>query len=70
MAGLPWIIVFAIIAAVGLWRGWAWVTILSIFCIGVGAADTDAGDAIYSGAQGLISGAWDGVVSALNSVAA
>jgi hypothetical protein len=69
MAGLPWLIVFALLAAIGMWRGWTWVTVLSLVCVGMAGADTDPGDALYRVATGFVSGAWSAVVSALNSVA-
>lgn len=69
MAGLPWLVVFGGFAFLGIARGWGWLVILSIFCMGVGAADTAAGAGIYDGVTGLIAGAWSGLLSMLNSVA-
>lgn len=69
MAGLPWIITFLLLALLAMNRGWGWLAVLSLFCMGVGAADTAAGAAIYNGVTGLLAGAWAGLLSMLNSVA-
>lgn len=69
MAGLPWLIVFGIIAWVGLSRGWTWMTLTAVLCMGLGAADTTAGSAFYGGITNMIGSIWSGVVGALNSVA-
>ena len=69
MAGLPWVVVFGALAWFGMRRGWGWLVVLSVFCMGVAGADTQPGALIYGGAQGLVAGAWHGLLGLLNSAA-
>jgi len=69
MAGLQWSVVFGLLAFIGHRRGWLWVTILSIFCLGALAGGSTIGSTVVGGAQALIGGLWAGAVSLLNSVA-
>lgn len=69
MAGLPWLVVFGLIAAIAMWRGWGWVSVVALLCVGISLGDTTIGSGFYHGTQNLIANVWGGIVSALNSVA-
>lgn len=69
MADLPWIAVFALIALLGIWKSWTWVTVVAIFCMGAVAGETEVGSGIVGGTQALVSSIWAGIVGLLNAVA-
>lgn len=70
MAGIPWLAVFAGLTLVSMRRGHSvWITGLWIFCIGVGAANTGVGQAVYDGATSLLGAVWGAAISFFNSVA-
>jgi hypothetical protein len=69
MAGLPWLIVFMAIAWIGMKRSWFWLTMLSIFCMGQAATDTNLGSTIYQGYTGFLAWCWLAIVHLANAVA-
>lgn len=66
MAGLPWFIVFALIAWFSVRRGWGFVYGFAVFCMGVIAA-SGFGGIVAGFAQQMISGLWSGIVTLLNA---
>lgn len=70
MAGLPWIFTFLLIALISLRRGWMWLAVLSLFCMGAVAGGTEIGSGVVGATQTLIATVWTGLVGLLNSVAA
>lgn len=69
MAGLPWLVVFGLIAAIAMWRSWGWLAVISLICLGMAMADTTFGSGLYGGATNLLATGWGAIVSSLNSVA-
>jgi hypothetical protein len=66
MAGLPWLVVFALLAWFAARRGWGFAYGLFVFCMGVVAAG-GFGDVVAGAVQNLLAGTWSGIVSLLNS---
>lgn len=66
MAGLPWLVVFALVAWLAVRRGRGFLYGLAVFCMGVVAA-SGFGGTIAGFAQQLLSGVWSGVVTLLNT---
>lgn len=69
MAGLPIAVVFGFIAWFALRRGWTWVAIIAIFCLGNVSGRTSLGSTITGGFETLIDTAWAALVTLLSSVA-
>jgi hypothetical protein len=69
MAGLPWIVVFVIMAMVARWRGWGLIYTISLLCVGAFAAQTVIGSSLLSGVQATTAAAWSAVLTMVNSVA-
>lgn len=69
MAGLPWLFVFALMAWLGMARGWAWFTIVSLLCMGMAAYNTALGRAIFGAFSGLIAQCWHALLQLVNSAA-
>lgn len=67
MAGLPWVITFALFALLGMRRGWGWLVVLSVFLMGVSAAHTDIAASLNGLARNTVATIWSSVVSLLNS---
>lgn len=68
MAGLPWILVFALLALVATWRGWGTTFTVAVLFVGMGMADTSVGASLYSGGQGVMTGLWTGVTTAAQAM--
>lgn len=69
MAGLPWIVVFVVIALIARWRGWGLIYTISVLCVGAFAAQTVIGSSLLGGAQAAASGVWGAILTMVNSVA-
>lgn len=69
MAGLPWLFVFALTAWLGMKRSWFWLTVLSVFCMGMAAASTALGVSIYGAFTGIIAQGWHALLQLTNSAA-
>lgn len=69
MAGLPWVVVFALVAWLALSRGWMWLLVASVFCMGVFAGGTTVGEAIAGTFASALSGAYGLLTSLLAGAA-
>lgn len=67
MAGLPWIVVFALLAVVANWRGWGAAFTVAVLCIGIGLGSTAVGQGLYGGITTGITATWNGVTSGLQA---
>jgi len=67
MAGLPWIVVFGILAFVANWRGWGMLFTVSVLCIGIALGQTAVGQGLYGGITTGIAATWNGVTSGLQA---
>lgn len=67
---IPWIVIFAGTAAVGMWRSWGWVVVLSLFCMGVTAANTEIGQSVVGLVTNVIAGIGSAVRDALGALVA
>lgn len=67
MASMPLVLVAALLAWLGMKRGWFWLIVVSIFVMGVSAAGSPMGQGILSGYAAGVLGIWDAIVALWNA---